>query len=154
MAIERFTHRVWDVTDGERELLAMINASDMSGALQSAVSLMLCNTASRIEIECAGCGARQHRASAHATGKGEDVMTALTPFLIVTAIVGLVLFVSGCWRVWRSDRPHLGQHAAHDGKASVLVGIRHRRRALSGHPLRRGNQAGADPLSHEDDPSW
>lgn len=53
---ERFTYRIWDVTDGERELLIMFNALDLGDALQKAADLLARkHNGSRIELERAGC---------------------------------------------------------------------------------------------------
>jgi len=52
---ERFIYRIWDATDGERELLVMFNASDMGDALQKAAALLARkHNGSRIELERAG----------------------------------------------------------------------------------------------------
>jgi hypothetical protein len=55
MPTEQFFYRFWDVTDGERELLAMFNAAGMGDALQRAAGLLATHhDASRIEIERTG----------------------------------------------------------------------------------------------------
>jgi hypothetical protein len=56
MASERFAYRIWSVTEDERQLLFMFNASDMIDALQMAVDFMEQSlNPARIEVERAGC---------------------------------------------------------------------------------------------------
>jgi hypothetical protein len=55
MASERFAYRIWSVTEDERQLPFMFNASDMIDALQMAVDFMEQSlNPDRVEVERAG----------------------------------------------------------------------------------------------------
>ena len=55
MASERFTYKLFDTTEGERELFGIVNAADMREALQKTVSLLARHhTTTRVEIERTG----------------------------------------------------------------------------------------------------
>src|SRR5262245_61489682 len=52
MAPELFTYKVFEITEGERELLGIVIAADMGEALQKAASLLARHhTASSVELE-------------------------------------------------------------------------------------------------------
>jgi hypothetical protein len=55
MAPKRFTYKFFDTTEGERQLLGIVDAADMGEALQKALSLLSRHhTTTKVEIERAG----------------------------------------------------------------------------------------------------